>query len=406
MSASLGSGASASAEDPEEGDPPLGTGVLITELGETDGIDTGGSYDGGVSYDPRNGTNDPSFDEAKRTLLANNGKLKLPHTINHIALRESFLSEAPFVVTTNRPFWRKMIDNVHFQDMLTYTYYFISSCISETTVVDTVKLASAKETSYIKEITTDLAQLYMTIPLKERDMFLPKCPEILAYLLVNAMRTAIPKHHRLMGMCQFREILLDWCTELIAGLRLTNCRLNREWFFSDAIEGPILTHPIKYRQDNGDVHGVSKRKMLINRSPLIDMFCDPMRLPRREKPRTYTVSQVPCRDLLGMQPSSSSPVLTDTSVRTRQDTMGHRQVKSLIGRTMRDHNVRMEENHKDVRDCKRENFKARQTMMSELRALDDDKRLATMRSTSALLTTKQAAAAGGDQRGTNMSACS
>lgn len=351
--------------------------VLITE------VDAGGSY---VAKDQ---TVDPVFDEAKRTLLANNGKLKLPHTINHIALRESFLSEAPFVVTTNRPFWRKMIDNSNFQDMLCYTYYFIASCISDTAVVDLAKLATAKDAPYIKEITTNLAQLYMTIPLKERDMFFPKCPEILSYLLINAMRTAIPKHHRLMGMSQFREILLDWATELIGGLRLSNCRLNREWFFSDATEGPILTSPIMSRPDGDEPFGVAKRKMLINRSPLIDMFCDPMRLPRQEKPRIFTVTHKPNRELLAMQPSSSSPVLTDTSIRYRYDSMSHRQVKTLVGKTLRAHTKRMECNEKELRELRRDNFKARQTMLGELRNLDDEKKVATMRSSSEFLRLKQ-----------------
>lgn len=358
--------------------------VLLTE------VDAGGSY---APHDP---SGDPSFEEAKRTLLTNNGKLKLPHTVSHIALRESFLSEAPFVVTANRSFWRKMIDNVNFQDMLCYTYYFLVSCISDTAVVDLEKLAAAKEASYIKDITKSLAQLYLTIPRKERDMFFPKCPEILAYLLINAMRTAAPKHHRLMGMCQFREILLDWATELIGGLRLTNCRLNREWFFSDAIEGPILTHPIQTRAEDDEPPGVAKRKMLINRSPLIDMFCDPMRLPRQEKPRVFTISHNPKRNLLAMQPSSSSPVLTDTSVRYRHDTMSHRQVKSLIGRTLRDHNKRKGDIGKEVRSVQREGFLAKKTLVQELRSLDEDRRMATMRSSTGLMGLQQS----GDQRAT------
>lgn len=351
--------------------------VLITEI------------DAGGSYVPKDQTFDPQFDEAKRTLLANNGKLKLPHTINHIALRESFLSEAPFVVTTNRPFWRKMIDNADFQDMLCYTYYFIASCISDTGVVDLDKLGRAKEAPYIKEITANLAQLYMTIPRKERDMFLPKCPEILSYLLINAMRTALSKHHRLMGMGQFRELLLDWATELIGGIRLTNCRLNREWFFSDAIEGPILTNPIIPRIDEGsEPNGVAKRKMLINRSPLIDMFCDPMRLPRQERPRTFTITHNPNRNLLAMQPSSSSPALSDTAVRYRHDTLSHRDARKIVSKTLRNHNKRMEQNKKEFAELRRENYLAKQAIKSELAHLDEEKKVATLRRAETQLTLK------------------
>ena len=365
---------------------PGDAGVLITEL------------DAGGSYDPHNETNDISFEEARRSLLANNGKLKLPHTISHIALRESFLSEAPFVVTTNRNFWRRMIDNIYFQDMLCYTYYFIVSCISDTAVVDLDKLAAAKETSYIKDVTTDIAQIYMTIPRKERDTFLPRCPEILAYLLINAMRTAVPKHNRLMGMCQFREILLDWCTELISGIRLTNCRRDREWLFTDAIEGPILTHPILSKTGDDEPPCVAKRKVLINRSPLIDMFCEPMKLPRQEKPRQFTISHIPSRPILSMLPSSSSPVLSDTSVRIRQDCITHREVRTLVGRTLRDRNKRLDLNRTTMQKFKKDSFISKKTLTSELLALEGEKKLASMRSTSALLKEKQHQQSAGELR--------
>lgn len=351
-------------EPPVASQPP----VLITELDTTDReIST------------------PTFEESKRKLLANNGKLKLPHTINHIALRESFLSEAPFVVATNRPFWRKMIDNNNFQDMLCYSYYFITSCISDTAVVDLVKLASAKHASYIKDITTNLAQIYMTIPLKERDMFLPRCPEILAYLLVNAIRTAIPKHNRLMGMSQFRELLLDWCTELIGGLRLTNCRLNREWFFSDAIEGPILTNPIRSRQEQDEQPGVSKRKLIVNRSPLIDMFCDPLKLPYSEKPRTFTISHVSNRSLLSLDLSPCSPVVTDSSVRTRFDLVTHKAAKRQLSKSKRVSRQRIAEHEKCTYEIKKELSNSRKTLLEELRLLEEDKKLATSKSSSSLL---------------------
>ena len=162
------------------------------------------------------------------SLIKHDG-LRLPAAINGIALRESFLSEAPFILSSNRSFWRKMIDNQNFQEILCHTYYFISSCISETSVVDLIKLSEARQSEYIKDIPGTLAQLYLTISLKDRDIFLPRFPEVLSYLLIHAIRTTNSKLHRLLSMAQFREILLDWCTELLSGIRLTNCRFDMQY---------------------------------------------------------------------------------------------------------------------------------------------------------------------------------
>lgn len=300
------------------------------------------------------------------------GALRLPAAINGIALRESFLSEAPFIVASNRPFWRKMIDNSNFQNILCYTYYFLSTCISDTSVVDVKKLSEINDTDLIKQIPANLAELYLTIPLKERDAFLPRFPEVLSYLLINAMRTTTPKHYRLMGMAQFREILLDWATELICGLRLSNCRLNREWFFADTSEGAILTNPSQFI--NRSEAGVAKKRMIIHHSPLIQMFIEPLKLPSSEKPLTLTVSHRPSRSLTALSSSNELPSLANT-LRIREDSMDHNSVKKLLGKTNKRCNTRMAEYKKNNEELNKTVRTIRNQLKQELQTMKISKPL-------------------------------
>jgi hypothetical protein len=55
-----------------------------------------------------------------------------PAPLNVIALRETFLAEAPFINLSNRLFWRKWIDSKEYVEILTSSYKFVQSCVTET----------------------------------------------------------------------------------------------------------------------------------------------------------------------------------------------------------------------------------------------------------------------------------
>lgn len=167
--------------------------------------------------------------------------LRLPTSVNVIALREAFLSEAPFVTNSNRIFWRRMVDHPNFQNMLAISYHIISDCISENSVIDLSKLYHIHDIKLLPILASNLAEMYYSIKLREREKFFVKLNEILTYMVVNALRTSFPKHHRICQSIKFREILLDWYNELLYGIRTTDCHVNREWFFQDIYDIPILT---------------------------------------------------------------------------------------------------------------------------------------------------------------------
>lgn len=174
---------------------------------------------------------------------ASSGGEKLPASVNLVALRESFLSEAPFISNSNRTFWRRMVDNRNFQILLSASYYIIADCVSETSVVNVEKLQDIDvgHTPLIKTMATNISEMYYTIKLRERELLFAKLPEVLAFMALTALRTSMPKHHRLCLSAQFREILIDWYCEVVGGLRFTNCRTNREWLFTDVYDAQIVT---------------------------------------------------------------------------------------------------------------------------------------------------------------------
>jgi hypothetical protein len=204
--------------------------------------------------------------------------VRLPSSINSIALRESFLSEAPFVTTSNRTFWRNMIDQQSFRNILAAAYYILADCVSDAGVVNVDKLSNFRESPYSRQMSVNLADMYFSPKLIPYQHFFLRIPEILAFMLVCSLRTSIPKHHRLCQAGKFREILLDWCCEVVGGIRFTNSKTNREWFFTDVLESQILTTsamnvgPNTSKVLSNTTHGSVKTKYQICLSPLIEMY--------------------------------------------------------------------------------------------------------------------------------------
>lgn len=74
---------------------------------------------------------------------------------------------------------------------------------------------------------------------RSHDMLFIKLPELLCYMLVNSLHSCNPRQSRVFNSIKFRELLLDWLSELIGGIRMTNCQSERQWLFCDTIDTPI-----------------------------------------------------------------------------------------------------------------------------------------------------------------------
>ena len=166
---------------------------------------------------------------------------RLPSSVNYIALRESLLSEAPFVTKTNKLFWRKMVDDSHYQNVLAASYRHVLGCISDIGNVNVDRLLDMDLSHYTEVMSTNIAEMIFTVKMHDRDLFFAKLPEITSFMIIEALHTSTPKHYRVYNSVRFREILLDWTSELLMGIRLSNCKANREWLFSNAQESNIMT---------------------------------------------------------------------------------------------------------------------------------------------------------------------
>lgn len=184
--------------------------------------------------------------------LASDNDVKLPNVVNFVALRETFLSEAPFVSRNNRSFWKKWIDSKQYINVLAATLFVASDCIGENGGLDLEKLYTIKNNVTIEKMSINIAE--MMVMNKSRysnshDTLFRRLPELLCYMVVNALQSSNPRHARVYNSSRFRVILLDWIGELIGGLRLTDCRKDREWLFSDATDYTITINrppPVRY----------------------------------------------------------------------------------------------------------------------------------------------------------------
>jgi len=163
-------------------------------------------------------------------------ELKMPNGYDVIAVRETLLSEAPFVSPGSKGFWRRMMDNKQFVDILKNGYHHILGCISDGGVIDEEILSDVEGSGLVEVISNNFADIYFGFSRHERDIFLPKLPEILVFMIINALQAAQPKHQRIYMSTMFREMMLDWSTELFGGFRQSKARTGREWLFDDCNE--------------------------------------------------------------------------------------------------------------------------------------------------------------------------
>ena len=198
----------------------------------------------------------------------NSKVLRFPNGYDVVAVRETLLGEAGFVTQSTRGFWRRLMDTEEFVGCVRNMYHHLLGCFSESGVLYMENLADIHESHLIEDMSNHFANIYFGISRSERDIFLPKLPELLLFMVVNALQAALPKHQRIYMSCKFREILLDWCGELFCGMRASNSRVGRDWLFADCNEMSIVT---------------AERKNKFVRS--LDMTLD-----RREKTARFPIS--------------------------------------------------------------------------------------------------------------------
>jgi hypothetical protein len=182
-----------------------------------------------------------------------NKDVKLPNLVNFVALRETFLSECPFVTRSNKSFWKKCIDSKFYVNILAASLKFVSECIGENGTVYLDKFYDISSSIAIKEMSLNIAELVISNKVKfsrSNELLFKKLPELLCFMIVSSLQSIASKHTRLYNATKFREILLDWLTEIINGFRITDCKKDREWLFSDTNDSKILTLALNNNNHN------------------------------------------------------------------------------------------------------------------------------------------------------------
>ena len=241
---------------------------------------------------------------------------KIPSSVNYIAIRESFLSEAPFVKKGGGGLWRRLIDAKCFYDMLCATYNLCSNCISHSGSFNVQEFKSV-DSQQIQAMAINFADIYYQFSSEERDIFMPKLPEVMLYMLVNCLHSGMPKHYRMFNSLRFREIVIDHFGELYAGIRPTSISTGREWLYEDCNDIPIFLTAPDYKKDpDVNVSSASSRYRLSN-SLLVNLRLGPHVSQNYDRivGMRMTMSHLPTRPLMTLTPSRS--VLNEGKARTK-----------------------------------------------------------------------------------------
>ena len=94
--------------------------------------------------------------------------MKMPQSVNLVGLRESFLSDAPFVNKHNTSFWRRMLDSRNFQSVLSSTFHIVSECISDSGILDVDKLCKIEPSPALDLTSSNLAEMFYFYSAKEK----------------------------------------------------------------------------------------------------------------------------------------------------------------------------------------------------------------------------------------------
>ena len=244
-------------------------------------------------------------------------ELRLPNGFNVVAVRELLLSEASFVSPTNKSFWRRMMNNTQFVTLFTAAFHHILDSVSDNGMVFVEKLTDVQSSELVSLMSVNLAEMYYLFNRGERDLFLPKLPELVVFMVVNALQAAAPKHQRVFNSSRFRELILDWLTELVGGIRSVHARAGKEWIFHDATDHNIMTTNATSVFQQTITDGLAQRNTTLplnsvgcrynlDHSPLLSLYIqrtNPSVAAQCAKNVVHvTLSHAPDRPLLSLQP--------------------------------------------------------------------------------------------------------
>lgn len=77
---------------------------------------------------------------AFETVFTRDGDIAMPNGVNFVALRETFLSEAPFIKRANRQFWKKWIDSRQFGNVFAGSLRLVTESVLDNGSIDAKKL--------------------------------------------------------------------------------------------------------------------------------------------------------------------------------------------------------------------------------------------------------------------------
>lgn len=175
-----------------------------------------------------------------------NNEIRLPPEVNFVALRETFLSEAPFIKRTNRNFWKKWIDSKQYYNILASSLFIVADSIADNGNILMRRLYELKEDNpLLLKLAKNISEMMIMdrtngSGTRSHDSFFARLPELLCYMITNSLLSMAPKSSRVFYSVKFRELLVDWLSELVYGIRITNSKYDREWLFKDANDVPIL----------------------------------------------------------------------------------------------------------------------------------------------------------------------
>lgn len=121
-------------------------------------------------------------------------------------------------------------------------YKHLASAISENNHFNVDVLYEVNKTPMMRLMAANMTNIIFEFPRHERDTFFAKLPEILTYMVISALHSSVPKHHRLYNSVRFRSIVIDWACELTTGIRPVNTRANKDWLYADATDSHITVH--------------------------------------------------------------------------------------------------------------------------------------------------------------------
>ena len=171
-------------------------------------------------------------------------ELRLPSSINFLALRETVLAEAPFVKRNNRGFWKKWIETIQFRNILAASQSYIADKLGNAGVLNVDDLNNIHDDPLIEQLSVNVSQLILLSKPKfgsAQDILFLRLPEILCFMIIPCLHANLPSFSRIFNSVKFREIILDWISELVGGLRIADSKKDKDWIFADAVDTVIMT---------------------------------------------------------------------------------------------------------------------------------------------------------------------